>query len=74
MPKFSPSSENDTGRHIRNISSISNIPPDKVLDPNNTGQMVDLLRGVIGAESGRKALNWFKPVELTNAVIRARKP
>lgn len=74
MPKFSPSSENDTGRHIRNISSISNIPPDKVLDPNNTGQMVDLLRGVIGAESGRKALNWFKPVELTNAVIRARQP
>lgn len=74
MPKFSPSSENDTGRHIRNISSISNIPPDKVLDPNNTGQMVDLLRGVIGAESGRKTLNWFKPVELTNAVIRARQP
>ena len=74
MPKFSPSSENDTGRHIRNISSISNIPPDKVLDPNNTGQMVDLLRGVIGAESGRKALNWYTPQELTNAVIRARKP
>ena len=74
MPKFSPSSENDTGRHIRNISSISNLPPDKVLDPKNTGQMVDLLRGVIGAESGRKVLNWFKPVELTNAVIRARKP
>lgn len=74
MPKFSPSSENDTGRHIRNISSISNLPPDKVLDPKNTGQMVDLLRGVIGAESGRKTLNWFKPVELTNAVIRARQP
>lgn len=74
MPKFSPSSENDTGRHIRNISSISNIPPDKVLDPKNTGQMVDLLRGVIGAESGQKALNWFKPVELTNAVLRARQP
>ena len=74
MPKFSPSSENDTGRHIRNISSISNIPPDKVLDPNDTGQMVDLLRGVIGAESGRKALNWYTPQELTNAVIRARKP
>ena len=74
MPKFSPSSENDTGRHIRNISSISNLPPDKVLDPNNTGQMVDLLRGVIGAESGRKTLNWYTPQELTNAVIRARKP
>lgn len=74
MPKFSPSSENDTGRHIRNISSISNIPPDKVLDPKNTGQMVDLLRGVIGAESGRKTLNWYTPQELTNAVIRARQP
>lgn len=74
IPKFSPSSENDTGRHIRNISAISNLPPDKVLDPNDTGQMVDLLRGVIGAESGQKALNWFKPVELTNAVIRARQP
>ena len=74
MPKFSPSSENDTGRHIRNISSISNLPPDKVLDPNDTGQMVDLLRGVIGAESGRKALNWYTPQELTNAVIRARQP
>ena len=74
MPKFSPSSENDTGRHIRNISSISNLPPDKVLDPNNTGQMVDLLRGVIGAESGRKTLNWYTPQELTNAVLRARQP
>lgn len=74
MPKFSPSSENDTGRHIRNISSISNLPPDKVLDPKNTGQMVDLLRGVIGAESGRKTLNWYTPQELTNAVIRARQP
>ena len=74
MPKFSPSSENDTWRHIRNISSISNLPPDKVLDPNNTGQMVDLLRGVIGAESGRKALNWYTPQELTNAVLRARQP
>ena len=74
MPKFSPSSENDTGRHIRNISSISNLPPDKVLDPKNTGQMVDLLRGVIGAESGRKTLDWYTPQELTNAVLRARQP
>ena len=60
--------------YVRNVSTISGLPSDKVLDQKNTGQMVDLLRGVIGAESGQKTLDWFRPVELTNAVLRARKP
>ena len=74
MSKYSPKTENNLARHVKNISAISNLPPDKVLDPKNTGQMVDLLRGVIGAESGQRTLNWFRPVELTNAVLRARQP
>lgn len=72
MPVFSPRKENNTARHIRNVSAISGLKPDQVLDRNNTGQMVDLLRGVVGAESGEATQNWFTPQEYTNAVLRAR--
>lgn len=72
IPRFSPRSENNTNNHIANISSISGIGKDQVIDPKNDGQMVDLLRGVIGAESGRATQNWFTPQEYTNAVRRAR--
>lgn len=72
IPRFSPRSENNTENHIANISSISGIGKDQVIDPKNDGQMADLLRGVTGAESGRATQNWFTPQEYTNAVRRAR--
>lgn len=69
---YAPTNENNTARYIRNISRISGLGSDQVLDPDNDGQMVDLARGVTTAESGDAEWNWFTPQEQTNAVHRAR--
>lgn len=72
VPIYSPTNENDVATHTANISRISGLDENQRLDVNNTGQMVDLLHGVVGAESGQPNWNWFTPQEHTNAVIRAR--
>lgn len=72
VPVYSPGVENDTESHASNISSVSGIPRTDVLDPSDNGQMVDLARGLVQAESGARAAEWFTPQEYTNAVISAR--
>lgn len=72
VPIYSPTNENDVATHTDNISRISGIDANQRLDTDDTGQMVDLLHGVVGAESGQPNWEWFTPQEQTNAVIRAR--
>ena len=72
VPIYSPGTENNTDRHAQNISDVSGIARDTVLDSDDTGQMVDFLRGLIQAESGANTASWFTPTEYTNAVTSAR--
>lgn len=72
VPIYSPTNENDVATHTANISRISGLGENQRLDVDDTGQMVDLLHGVVGAESGQPNWSWFTPQEHTNAVIRAR--
>lgn len=72
VPIYSPTNENDVATHTANISRISGLGANQRLDVDNVGQMVDLLRGVVGAESGQPSWDWFTPQEQTNAVLRAR--
>ena len=72
VPIYSPTNENDVATHTANISRISGLGANQRLDVDNTGQMVDLLHGVVGAESSQPNWNWFTPQEQTNAVLRAR--
>ena len=72
VPTYSPASENDVVGHARNISNGSGIATNRVLDVGNTGQWVDLARGLFRAESGRPHAEWFTPQALTNIVNSAR--
>lgn len=72
VPIYSPTNENDVATHTVNISRISGLGENQRLDVENTGQMVDLLHGVVGAESSQPNWRWFTPQEQTNAVLRAR--
>lgn len=72
VPVYSPGTENNTEQHTSNIADVSGIARDAVIDPEDTGQMVDFARGLIQAESGADAANWFTPQEYTNAVTSAR--
>jgi len=71
-PIYSPPNENNVKRHASNISSISGLSGNKVLDPNNNKHMTSLLKGFLGAESGNKVMNWFTEKELLDAVRAAR--
>lgn len=71
-PHYATTNENDVARYITNVSTNSGIPRDRVIDPDDDGQMVDLMRGVITSESGWPAWRWFTPQESTNNVQRAR--
>ena len=71
--RASPASDNnDEATHAANISSVSGIPSDQVLDTSDDGVMVDFARGTTRSESGSAASNWFTPQEYTNAVQSAR--
>lgn len=75
--RYSPPNENNTTRHAANVSRLSRIARDATIDTDDTGQMVDLMRGIVGAENprmpdGRRYSEWFTPGEYTNAVVSAR--
>ena len=75
--RYSPPNENNTTRHASTVSSLSGIARDATIDTGDTGQMVDLMRGIVGAENprmpdGRRYSEWFTPDEYTNAVVSAR--
>ena len=75
--RYSPPNENNTTRHASTVSSLSGIARDAPIDTGDTGQMVDLMRGIVGAENprmpdGRRYSEWFTPGEYTNAVVSAR--
>ena len=75
--RYSPPNENNTTRHASTVSSLSGIARDAPIDTSDTGQMVDLMRGIVGAENprmpdGRRYSEWFTPDEYTNAVVSAR--
>lgn len=75
--RYSPPNENNTARHASTVSSLSGIARDAPIDTGDTGQMVDLMRGIVGAENprmpdGRRYSEWFTPDEYTNAVVSAR--
>ena len=70
VAQYSPKGENNVSRHAKNISSISGIPRTATLRTGDDGQMVDLLRGLIGAETGSRYS--FSPEQMTNIVRSAR--
>lgn len=66
---YSPASDgNDERRHSSNIASRSGISAEDILDADNIGQMADLSLGIAGAESGRRAQDFFTRQDSTNAV------
>lgn len=69
MSIYSPSSENDTAKHVSNISRISGIPSDRELKLDDVGQWVDVARGLFRSETGNKYT--FTPAGMTNIVISA---
>lgn len=73
VPIYSPASENNVVEHARNIASNApGISTNTVLNIDNTGQWVDLARGLFAAESGHPHSRWFTPNEYTNMVNNAR--
>lgn len=73
VPTYSPASENDVVQHAYNIASNApGISTNTVLNIDNTGQWVDLARGLFAAESDHEHSRWFTPNEYTNMVNNAR--
>lgn len=72
---YAPKSENDHDSYFKNFERATKLNPDQVINSNDDGQMVDYALGVVGAESGDKALQFFKQdlPAVTNAVRSARK-
>lgn len=71
-PIFSPKVENDVDKHMSNISKLSGIGPDDVLDTSNNEQMFRFLTGLAMAESGNKALQGLTAKRILEAISDAR--
>ena len=53
LPVYAPSKENDTASYIANLSRMSGVAPNQVIDPNNAVQMAALMRGITTIEDNR---------------------
>lgn len=71
-PIFSPKVENDVDKHMSNISKLSGIGLDDVLDASNNEQMFRFLTGLAMAESGNKALQGLTSRRILEAISDAR--
>lgn len=71
-PIFSPKVENDVDKHMSNISKLSGIGLDDVLDTGNNEQMFRFLTGLAMAESGNKALQGLTAKRILEAISDAR--
>lgn len=69
--RWAPSSENNTPAWARNVSSFSGIGQNDLINPANNLQMINLARGITGAENGSAFVNAFGNEALSTGFMMA---
>ena len=72
-PIFSPRTENDTDKHMSNISKLSRIGLDDAINPDDDTQFFKFLTGLAIAESGMKSLKGVNQKTIMDAIKSGRK-